>query len=205
MFKISNRYTKKWCEICWKLTIKTTEWHLHVIFVFILLWIYFTCFSSVSAIDFKPVNIAWVLSDHGDITVLYLNAQIKYIDIMDHARNINTAKTVIFHRNTDFSRILVFKRTEKYFFLKKKKNLSVILREKCLYSEFFWFAFSRIWTEYGEMRCIFPYSARMQENTDQKSSKYGYFSHSETYNTYCGSYDILENWWKVWIFFLNVI
>ena len=125
MFKISNRYTKKWCEICWKLTIKTTEWHLHVIFVFILLWIYFTCFSSVSTIDFKPVNIAWVLSDHGDITVLYLNAQIKHIDIMDHARNINTAKTVIFHRNTDFSRILVFKRTEKYFFfLKKKKFIS---------------------------------------------------------------------------------
>ena len=31
------------------------------------------------------------------------------------------------------------------------------LREKCLYSEFFWTLFSRIRTEYGEMRLISPF------------------------------------------------
>ena len=52
------------------------------------------------------------------------------------------------------------------------------LSEKCLYFVFIWSLFSRIWTEYGEMRSISPYSLRMRENTDQKISKYGYFSRS---------------------------
>ena len=33
-------------------------------------------------------------------------------------------------------------------------HLSKALHEKCPYSEFFWSVFSRIWTEYGEMRSI---------------------------------------------------
>ena len=33
---------------------------------------------------------------------------------------------------------------------------------------FFWSLFSRIRTEYGEIRSISPYSVRMPENTDQK-------------------------------------
>ena len=37
------------------------------------------------------------------------------------------------------------------------------------------FVFSRIRTEYGEMRSISPYSFRMQENMDQKNSEYGHF------------------------------
>ena len=36
--------------------------------------------------------------------------------------------------------------------------LSLELREKCLYSEFFWSTLSRIWNEYGEMLRISPYS-----------------------------------------------
>ena len=32
----------------------------------------------------------------------------------------------------------------------------------------FWSVFSRIWTEYGEIRSFSPYSVRMRENTDQK-------------------------------------
>ena len=32
------------------------------------------------------------------------------------------------------------------------------LREKCPYSELFWFLFSRIWTEYEKIVCISPYS-----------------------------------------------
>ena len=43
------------------------------------------------------------------------------------------------------------------------------LREMCPYSELFWSAFSRNRTEYGEIFRISPYSARMRENTDQKT------------------------------------
>ena len=47
-------------------------------------------------------------------------------------------------------------------------------REKRPYSELFWFTFSRIRTEYGEI----PYSVRMRENVDQNNSKYGHFLHN---------------------------
>ena len=55
-------------------------------------------------------------------------------------------------------------------------DASIILREKCLYSEFFRFAFSRIWTEHGEKLHICLYSVRIQENTDRKISEYEHFS-----------------------------
>ena len=53
--------------------------------------------------------------------------------------------------------------------------VQLLLREKCPYSEFFWSVFSRIWTEYLEIRSISPYSVRMRETTDQKNSEYGHF------------------------------
>ena len=40
-------------------------------------------------------------------------------------------------------------------------------------SEFFWSVFSRIWTKYGKIR-------EMRENMDQKNSKYGQLSRSDT-------------------------
>ena len=46
---------------------------------------------------------------------------------------------------------------------------------------FFWHVFSRIWTEYGEILRIAPYSIRMRENTDQKSSLFRQFSRSVIY------------------------
>ena len=52
------------------------------------------------------------------------------------------------------------------------------LREKCPYSELFWFVFSNIRTEYGEIRSISPYSALMRENMDQNNSEYGHFLRS---------------------------
>ena len=52
------------------------------------------------------------------------------------------------------------------------------MRKKCPYSELFWSVFSRIRTEYGEMRSISPYSVRMGENTDQNNSEYGHFLRS---------------------------
>ena len=44
------------------------------------------------------------------------------------------------------------------------------LREKCPYSELLWSAFSRIRTQYGEVRSI-PYSVQMRESADQNNSK----------------------------------
>ena len=55
----------------------------------------------------------------------------------------------------------------------------------CPYSEFYWSAFSRIWTEYEEILRISPYSVRMRENTEQKNSKYGHFLCSELF---CGEF-----------------
>ena len=49
------------------------------------------------------------------------------------------------------------------------------LSKKSPYSELFWSAFSRIQTEYGEIRSIFPYSDRMRENADQKNIEHGHF------------------------------
>ena len=44
-----------------------------------------------------------------------------------------------------------------------------------LYSELFWFVFSRIQTEYEEIRSISPYSVQFWENTSQNNSEYGHF------------------------------
>ena len=53
------------------------------------------------------------------------------------------------------------------------KNYS--LRKNCPCSEFFWSVFSRIRTEYGDLRSKSPYSFRMRETTNQKNSKYRHF------------------------------
>ena len=47
---------------------------------------------------------------------------------------------------------------------------------------FFWSVFSRIPTEYGEIRRISSYSVRMWENTDQKNSVFRHFSRSVNKN-----------------------
>ena len=60
---------------------------------------------------------------------------------------------------------------------KRLDGLKIILREKvrirCNSS-----VFSSIWTEYGEVLRIYPYSVRMPENTYQTNSEYGHFSRS---------------------------
>ena len=52
------------------------------------------------------------------------------------------------------------------------------LRKKCPYKKFFWSVFFRIRTENNGIGSISPYSVRMRENTEQKNSEYGHFSHS---------------------------
>ena len=64
------------------------------------------------------------------------------------------------------------------FFLRLSTLAQLSLRKKCPYSESFWSAFSRIWTEYEEIRSISPYTVRMRGNADQNNSEYGHFSHS---------------------------
>ena len=53
------------------------------------------------------------------------------------------------------------------------------LREKCTYLELIWSVFSRVWSEYREIRNISPYLVRMREYTDQNSSKYRYLLGSD--------------------------
>ena len=55
------------------------------------------------------------------------------------------------------------------------------LSKKCPYSELFWSAFSRIWTEYGDIRSISLYSVQMGENADQNNSEYGHFSRRDVH------------------------
>ena len=45
----------------------------------------------------------------------------------------------------------------------------ITLRKKCPYSKLLWSVFSRIRTEYGEIRNITPYSVRIRENADQNN------------------------------------
>ena len=49
------------------------------------------------------------------------------------------------------------------------------LLEKCPCSEFCWSVFSRIRTDYEDLQGKYPYSVRMRENTDHKSTEYEYF------------------------------
>ena len=70
------------------------------------------------------------------------------------------------------------------------------MREKSPYSEFSWSVFSSIRTEYGEIPRISSYSVQMQENMDQKNSKYQHFSRSARlwiWGPAVGSYYISSN------------
>ena len=64
----------------------------------------------------------------------------------------------------------------------RRNTLCYTLGEKCPYSEFLWFVFSRIRTECGEILPTSPYSIRMRKNIDQKNSKYRRFLRSDTYH-----------------------
>ena len=79
-------------------------------------------------------------------------------------------------------------------------DVTIPLRKKCPYSEFFWSMFSRIRTECGEILHISPYSVQMRENTNQKNPEYGHFlsSVSETnIFVFCESCDV--NQWYMHI------
>ena len=54
--------------------------------------------------------------------------------------------------------------------------MKLLLRKKCPHSELFSSVFSRIRTEYVEIRSRQINSVRMGENTDHNNSEYGQFS-----------------------------
>ena len=56
----------------------------------------------------------------------------------------------------------------------------LILRERCPYLEFFWSVFSHIWTEYGDILRISPYSIRIRENKDHQNFEYEHILPSVT-------------------------
>ena len=66
------------------------------------------------------------------------------------------------------------------------------LREKSPYSELFSSAFSRIGTEYREIRSISPCSVWMRENVGQNNSEYKHFSRSACLRYNTGKKNILH-------------
>ena len=70
-------------------------------------------------------------------------------------------------QTTMILRLLCAKCPSTEFFLVRIFPHSDWIRIGTIWS-FFWSVFSCIWTEYGEIRSISPYSVRMWENTDQK-------------------------------------
>ena len=83
--------------------------------------------------------------------------------------------------------------------------ISFTLRKKCFYSKLFWSAFSRVWTEHGEIRIISPYSVRMLENAEQNNSVYGHFQYNFKRLNYlsdvefvtCIAKSIFLAWWPL--------
>ena len=81
----------------------------------------------------------------------------------------NTAMSVLFGV-TEIIIWCIFQNKDRNYLESKQ----IKLREKCLYSELLWSAFSPIRTEYGEVLRISPYWIWMRENADQNNSEYGH-------------------------------
>ena len=67
------------------------------------------------------------------------------------------------------------------------KNSTQPLSKKCPYLELFWSVFFHVWTEYGEILHISPYSVQMWEKTDENNSEYGQLLCPRLKNTFAKS------------------
>ena len=73
LFIVNNSNTRKRCEICLKLTIKSVQRRSTVFIVnFEQISYLFTPFFSVSSVNFEEVNVCWVPPDQ------FINAEITY-------------------------------------------------------------------------------------------------------------------------------
>ena len=61
-----------------------------------------------------------------------------------------------------------------FFSLRKAEEMEWYCVKSVQIWNFFWSVFSRIRTEYGEIRSTSPYSVRMRENKDQNNSEYAH-------------------------------
>ena len=59
------------------------------------------------------------------------------------------------------------------------------LRETCLYSEFCWSLFSRIWPGYRYLQSKSPFSVRMRDNTSREISNSGTFYAELCFPVFC--------------------
>ena len=115
-----------------------------------------------------PLLIKWIShaemsSSVNGLTLTFIRTKIQYAFLP-----FSRVKTLRFLPFLSFLRhkILVLFLREKGQKKVRLDTQSISLREKCPYSELFWSAFSRILTEYGEIRSICPYSVRMRENAN---------------------------------------
>ena len=68
-------------------------------------------------------------------------------------------------------------------------NISLSEKRPC--SKLFWSVFCHIWTEYGEILCISPYSVPMRENTHHKTPNTDTFYALHLHKIYRNIYKIL--------------
>ena len=93
---------------------------------------------------------------------------------LDWLRNSILSKNTGIKSKGNFNTLKLLKR------LRVLLNFGQTLRKNYWYSELFWSVFSRIWTDYGEIRSISLYSVQMREIADQNNSEHGHFLRSES-------------------------
>ena len=93
---------------------------------------------------------------------------------LDWLRNSILSKNTGIKSKGNFNTLKLLKRLRVLF------NFGQTLRKNYWYSELFWSVFSRIWTDYGEIRSISLYSVQMREIADQNNSEHGHFLRSES-------------------------
>ena len=113
-----------------------------------LLKVYYSSFSAVTSCSFD-----W-LSDGKFLMKIKLNNLINSVSFL--VRSITKKE-----KHGNYS---VKVHSEKY-------STWYTLRRKCLYLELYWFVFSHIGAEYGEIRSVSSYSVQMRENVDQNKSE----------------------------------
>ena len=96
-----------------------------------------------------------------------------------HLANHLLLRYLIFFHPLQFLATILVLRSWVWFCIKNT------LREKCPYSELFWFAFYRIWTEYGEILRISLYSVQMRENAEQNKFEYTFYAVISTFFVTC--------------------